>query len=223
MPDPVDERAIYSIGAVARMLGVPVATLRSWEERYEIVQPRRSAGGQRLYTREELEHLRFVQAQVESGMSPADAHRLLSERLGAADQPVAAGDRSHRLLILLAEHDPYAAELAEYFLRTEGYDVAVSLDAADAEDAFERLEPDIAVIEWLISGGVGGEVCRRLKDLSDVPVVVLSNIALQDVALEAGADAFIQKPLEPLALISTIKDLLGDSALTRGGRAAVPV
>ena len=219
MADEVGERAIYSIGAVARMLRVPVATLRTWEERYGIVEPRRSAGGQRLYTREELDQLRFVRAQVDTGLSPADAYRLLGERLGTAGRPVAPGDAAqHRLLILLAERDAYAAELAEYFLRTEGYDVAVSLDAVEAEDTFDRLQPDIAVIEWLISGGVGGDVCRRLKARSDLPVVVLSTVSLQDLALEAGADAFIQKPLDPLALISTIKDLLGDSALTRDRR-----
>ena len=214
----VDERAIYSIGAVARMLGVPVATLRTWEERYSIVQPRRSAGGQRVYTRHEVENLRFVRSQVEAGLSPADAHRLLGERLGTAGDRSSADGPRHRLLILLAERDAYAAELAEYFLRTEGYDVAVSLDADDARDAFDRLEPDIAVVEWLISGGVGGDVCRGLKARGDLPVVVLSNIALQDLALEAGADAFIQKPLDPLALVSTIKDLLGESALTREDR-----
>ena len=58
---PFDEsggRPIYSIGAVARMLGVETATLRAWEERYGVVSPTRSEGAQRIYSRDELERLR---------------------------------------------------------------------------------------------------------------------------------------------------------------------
>ena len=52
-------RGLYSIGAVARMLSVPVATIRNWEDRYATVVPQRSAGGQRLYSTDEVEQLRF--------------------------------------------------------------------------------------------------------------------------------------------------------------------
>ncbi len=74
-------RPIYSIGAVASMLGVETATLRAWEERYGVVIPTRSTGAQRVYSRDELERLRFVVDLVEAGTTPADAHRLLAERL----------------------------------------------------------------------------------------------------------------------------------------------
>ena len=56
----VSERSIYSIGALARMLGVSPTTLRSWEDRYGVVVPERSAGSQRLYSRDDLDQLRFV-------------------------------------------------------------------------------------------------------------------------------------------------------------------
>ena len=78
-------RPIYSIGAVAGMVGVEAATLRTWEERYGVVVPTRSRGGQRVYSRDELEQLRFVVDSIEAGSTPADAHRLLAERLGAAE------------------------------------------------------------------------------------------------------------------------------------------
>ena len=77
-------RPIYSIGAVAGMVGVEAASLRTWEERYGIVVPTRSRGGQRVYSRDELEQLRFVVDSIEAGSTPADAHRLLAERLGEA-------------------------------------------------------------------------------------------------------------------------------------------
>lgn len=56
MPD----QMVFSIGAVARVLGVPAPTLRNWEERYEVVVPLRSPGGHRLYSRRQLEQLRFL-------------------------------------------------------------------------------------------------------------------------------------------------------------------
>ena len=55
--------------------------MRAWEERYGVVVPTRSDGGQRIYSRDELEQLRFVVDLIEAGTTPADAHRLLAERL----------------------------------------------------------------------------------------------------------------------------------------------
>ena len=61
------------------MLGVPAATLRTWQERYG-AQPERNPAGHRLYSRDQLEQLRFLADQVAAGLSPGDAHRPL-ERL----------------------------------------------------------------------------------------------------------------------------------------------
>jgi DNA-binding transcriptional MerR regulator len=204
----------YSIGAVARMVGLPVATLRSWEERYGVVIPSRSEGGQRLYSRDQLEQLRFLRGRIDDGMSPADAHRLLEQRAAAgADAPPTESRR--RLVILLAERDPYAAELSEYFLRTEGYAVTVAFDAASAQAMVDADPPDLTVLEWLISGGAGAQLCHDLKARSDRPILVISSLPLGARAVEAGADAFLGKPLDPLQFVSTVKDLLGESALTR--------
>jgi DNA-binding transcriptional MerR regulator len=74
-------RPLFSIGAVARMLDLSAATIRTWESRYGLVTPERSEGGQRLYTRSQIEQLRFVCRQIEVGRRPAEAHRLLQERL----------------------------------------------------------------------------------------------------------------------------------------------
>jgi DNA-binding response OmpR family regulator len=65
----------------------------------------------------------------------------------------------------------------------------------------------------MISGGRGVELCRRLKQLEAGPVLAISVLEARDEALAAGADAFLQKPLDPLELVSTVKDLLGASAL----------
>jgi DNA-binding transcriptional MerR regulator len=212
------KRPLYSIGAVAEMLGSTPATLRSWEERYGIVAPERTARGRRLYSRDELAQLQFVKAKVDRGFSAADAHRLLRERLDDPDRPLTSQpELAHapQLLVLLAERDPLGAELSEYFLRTEGYVVELALSAEDAEDRFRDRRPALAIIELLISGGAGTELCRTLKALEPVPVLAISSLEGREPALDAGADAFLQKPLDPLELVSAVKDMLGHSALVR--------
>jgi DNA-binding transcriptional MerR regulator len=207
---------VYSIGAVAQMLGIPPATLRTWEDRYGIPVPERSPGGHRVYSRDQVEQLRFVKAQLDSGMSPADAHRVLAERVAAGSGSLGArGAAETRLLILLAERDPHAAGLTEYFLRTEGYEVAAALDTAEAARKFDELTPSMIVIDLLISPGSGLELCRQLKQRSGAPVLAISTLETSDQALEAGADGFLQKPLDPLQLVSAVKDLLGASAFLR--------
>jgi len=215
----VSGRALYSIGAVARMLDIPPPTLRTWEERYGLPKPDRSLGGHRLYSRDQVGQLRFVKAQLAAGMAPADAHRLLAERLAAGTLSVGEPEPAKtRLLVLLAERDPFAAELSEYFLRTEGYEVASALDAADAARKFDELAPSVTVIDLLISSGSGLRLCRQLKQHGDAPVLAISTLETSDEALGAGADAFLQKPLDPLQLVSAIKDLLGTSAFLRSGQ-----
>ena len=60
-----EEPPIYSIGAVARMLDIPTSTLRAWEERYSVIAPIRSEGSQRLYSRVQVEQLRFIKSRME--------------------------------------------------------------------------------------------------------------------------------------------------------------
>ena len=204
---------IYSIGAVERMLDIPVATIRNWEERYGLVKPERSDGGHRLYTRTQVEQLRFVKEGLDRGLQPAEAHRLLGEQLERGGS-VRSDEREQtpRLLILLAERDPYAAEFAEFFLQTEGYEVTLALDADDAARKLEQLLPQLAVIELLISGGAGADLCQRVKEAGVPACLVISTLDARDQALAAGADAFLRKPLDPLQFVSTVKDLLGKSA-----------
>jgi CheY-like chemotaxis protein len=212
-------RPVYSIGAVARMLGVEPATLRGWEDRYQVVIPARSQGSHRLYSRDQVEQLRFVQRSMGDGSSAADAHRLLAEQLGGPTDARVTG-RDVVMLVLLAERDRFAAELCEYFLRTEGYEVRLAESPVDAERGFVEHRPNLCVVELMMPGGL--ELCRRLARDDTVPVLAVSVLAgLQDEALTAGASAFLQKPFEQLQFVSTVQDLLGASALTRPEGASV--
>ena len=210
MPKP----GLYSIGAIARMTDVPVATLRTWEDRYGLVIAARSAGGQRRYSRGQLEQLMFVAEQVRDGLSPGDAHRLLAERgAGGVMEPADAAE-SIGVLILIAERDPHAASYLDYFLRTEGYRVEVVSDAAEAERRFALLAPQLVIVELMLSGGLGGALVERLTR-SKALVVAISPLAAGEISAALGADAFLQKPVDPVVLLSTVRDLLGTSALTQ--------
>jgi CheY-like chemotaxis protein len=202
------------------MLGVETATLRAWEERYGVVIPTRSDGAQRIYSRDELEQLRFVVDTMEGGATPADAHRLLAERLRDVEILSRPDPEGVTLVILLAERDRYAAELLEYFLRTEGYDVCLAFDPPLAEQLFADRRPDLSIVDLMITGG-GLVLCERLARGGDAPVLAMSALAVADEALAAGASAFLAKPVVPLQFVSTVRDLLGLSALTRRSRADI--
>jgi DNA-binding transcriptional MerR regulator len=210
----VSQEPIYSIGAVSGMLGVSTATLRSWEDRYGVVVPERSAGAQRLYSRDHLDQLRFVCRQMELGLSAADAHRALVERLSIDPRlDLRQDDEPAERRILLVERDPYAADLAEYFLRTEGYEVHVGRAITDAERVLGEHAIDLVIVDLMIGGGAGLRLCEALS--GSRRVLAVSALDQRERALAAGADAFIRKPFESLSLVSAAKDLIGTSAIVR--------
>jgi DNA-binding transcriptional MerR regulator len=77
--------SLYRIGTAARLSGLPVATLRNWEQRYGVVVAGRSDGRQRLYSREDVDRLRLLREWVDGGLSAGEAHALLLERSRRGD------------------------------------------------------------------------------------------------------------------------------------------
>src|SRR5436305_15161327 len=118
---------LFSIGAVARLLDLSAATIRTWETRYGDVVPQRSQGGQRLYSRDQVDQLRFVRDEVGRGRRPGEAHRLLAER-------VARGDSfgGTRLRVLLAESRLGAATVLKELLGSDAFEVVLASDPVTA-------------------------------------------------------------------------------------------
>jgi DNA-binding transcriptional MerR regulator len=210
---------IYSIGAVARMLDVAATTLRAWEERYNVVVPARSRGDQRLYSRDQVDQLRFVHRLMDEGLPAADAHRVLRKRIDDGMTLVPDPPDESGLSILLAERDVYSAQMIEHLLRTEGYEVTIALDPKDALDTFTRTRPALVVVELVVSGGDGVRLCRDLAE-AGARIIAVSSLDFGDAALQAGAEAFLRKPLDPLQAVATVRDLLGTSALTHSSKTA---
>ena len=203
--------AIYAMAAVERMIGERADVIREWEDRFGLPTPSRSPGGQLLYSRDDVERLRWVGRELAAGREPV----LAGAQAGSDTSGSYRQQPASQILVLLAERDPRAADLQEYFLRTEGYQVEVSWSAQEAEAGVVAMEPQVAVVELALSGHSGLALCRRLREVSDAAVVAVSSLDSRDEALEAGAEAFLLKPLDPLVLISTIKDLFGASAFLR--------
>jgi DNA-binding transcriptional MerR regulator len=133
---------LFSIGAVARMLELSAATIRTWETRYGFVVPQRSGGGQRLYSRDQVDQLRFVKNEVDTGRRPGEAHRLLAERVNRGDS-----FGGTRLRVLVAESRIGASTMLKELLGTDAFEVLLASDAASAERAFEELAPAVVVVD----------------------------------------------------------------------------
>jgi CheY-like chemotaxis protein len=202
---------VYAPSVVAQMIGVPLAVLVGWDERDRLVRPT-IEHGRRMYSRNQVEELRRLKRDVAAGRTSQAANQGERETT-EAPAPSRGHDRRH-VAVLVAERDPFAAEFVEFLLRTEGYDVTVAYGSAEAESRVGADEPDLAIIETLLPDGGALELCARLA-AKGVPVIAVASVDGESDALRAGAGAFLTKPLQPLRLLSAVRDLLGDSAFVR--------
>jgi two-component system phosphate regulon response regulator PhoB len=112
--------------------------------------------------------------------------------------------------LLLVEDDPALAELLEFRFRNEGYQVQVTADGDEALLLAREEAPDLVVLDWMIEGTSGIEVCRRLrknKATAHVPIVMLTARGAEDDkirGLEIGADDYVTKPFSPRELLARV-------------------
>src|ERR1051325_4709766 len=119
--------------------------------------------------------------------------------------------QSGSALILVVERDPNIRELETYFLNEAGFDVEFAPDGEAAFDRARHLKPDIIITEVLVPKLDGLALCRPVKKddgLGQTIVLVFSILAVESRAREAGADAFLMKPLAEKRLVETVKELL---------------
>jgi two-component system response regulator MprA len=120
-----------------------------------------------------------------------------------------------KAVILCVERDPYVRELESYFLTEAGFGVTFAEDGLQALDLARQLHPTIIITEILVPKLDGLALCRRLKSdpaTSDIAVLVFSLLAAERRAQDAGADAFLNKPLTAQALKEAVRALLASRA-----------
>src|SRR6188768_1742305 len=115
---------------------------------------------------------------------------------------------SMRQRILVVDDDPSLAEMLTIVLRGEGFDTAVIGDGSQALTAVRELRPDLVLLDLMLPGMNGIDVCRVLRSDSGVPIVMLTaKTDTVDVVLglESGADDYVMKPFKPKELTARIR------------------
>ncbi len=114
-------------------------------------------------------------------------------------------------LILVIEDEPKIARLARDYLEKYGYRVLLAADGPTGLAAARRESPDLVLLDLLLPGLDGREVCRRLRAESAVPIIMLTALAEESdqiVGLELGADDYITKPFSPAVLVARVRAAL---------------
>ncbi|MFN0050644.1 MAG: response regulator transcription factor [Planctomycetales bacterium] len=127
-----------------------------------------------------------LEAESDSGYAPAIVHR-----------------------ILVVEDEPDAATALKTILEREGYEVSIAKDGGQAHSMFVMKQPDLVLLDLILPGESGFEVCQRLKTLDrQVPVIIVTAIDMDDarhLARRVGADSYLTKPYHPAQLLEQIQ------------------
>ncbi|MFH8454125.1 two-component system response regulator CseB [Streptomyces fungicidicus] len=127
-------------------------------------------------------------------------------------------DQTH---VLFVEDDDVIREATQLALERDGFAVTAMPDGLSGLEAFRTDRPDIALLDVMVPGLDGVSLCRRIRDESMVPVIMLSARAdAIDVVLglEAGADDYVTKPFDGAVLVARIRAVLRRFGRANGGR-----
>ena len=113
--------------------------------------------------------------------------------------------------VLIVEDEDSFSEAMSFMLRKEGFEVSVANNGALAIEEFDRTGADIVLLDLMLPGLSGTEVCREIRKRSNVPVIMVTakdSEIDKVVGLELGADDYVTKPFSSRELIARIKAVL---------------
>ncbi len=113
--------------------------------------------------------------------------------------------------ILIVDDEPSIQELIRFNLEQSGFETAIAADGFAALEMFESYKPDLIVLDLMLPGKDGYDVCKEIRRTSNVPIIMLTakETELERVlGLELGADDYMTKPFSPLELVARIKAVL---------------
>ncbi len=116
-----------------------------------------------------------------------------------------------KAIILVVDDDPNISHLVQLYLEKEGYEVHTAARGDEAVAAFRRLPPDLMVLDVMLPGMDGWQVCRTIRQSSKIPIIMLTakdETFDKVLGLELGADDYVTKPFEPKELMARIKAVL---------------
>lgn len=110
--------------------------------------------------------------------------------------------------VLVVDDDVALAEMIGLVLSAENYETVYCHDGAQALTIFHEVEPDLVLLDVMLPGKDGIQICREIREESDVPIVMLtarSDTTDVVAGLEAGADDYVPKPFKPKELVARVK------------------
>ncbi|MHB8085355.1 MAG: response regulator transcription factor [Dehalococcoidia bacterium] len=121
--------------------------------------------------------------------------------------------------ILVVDDDPKTVELVKLYLERDGYSVVVAYDGLSALRVFREELPHLVILDLMLPGIDGVEICRMLRTESDVPIIMLT-ARTQDkdkmAGLDTGADDYVTKPFSPGELAARVRALFRRLPFERG-------
>ena len=124
-----------------------------------------------------------------------------------------------RQRILVVDDDPTISEVVARYLEGDGYEVDIALDGAEALTRAQSNYPDLVVLDLMLPRVDGLEVCRQLRTLGSVPIIMLTAKGEETdklVGLSVGADDYMTKPFSPRELVARVKAVLRRSVVQHG-------
>ena len=119
--------------------------------------------------------------------------------------------------VLVAEDDRKTAELIRLYLERNGYEAIVVYDGRQALEQTRRQKPDLLVLDLMLPGMAGLDICRVLRAESNIAIIILTARSTENdklFGLELGADDYMTKPFSPRELIARVKTVLRRSQVT---------
>jgi DNA-binding response OmpR family regulator len=117
--------------------------------------------------------------------------------------------------ILVIEDDRHIAQLLRVYLEREGYEAHIANDGREGLRLFGEIDPDLVILDLMLPGLHGRDVCRAIRTRSPVPIVMLT--ALDDErdvieGLDLGADDYVTKPFKPTVMLARVRSALRRSS-----------
>lgn len=139
---------------------------------------------------------------------------------------IGPGRAMSKRTVLVVDDEPRLVRVVREYLERDGYRVVTAGDGREALARFRQARPDLVVLDLMLPGVDGFEVCRRIRGESDIPVVMLTARAEEMdelLGLELGADDYIVKPFSPKTLLARIRAVLRRTRANTGEEGTLSV